>query len=100
MLLPASPCSSDHRIVEQVNKSNKQHQGRLDSGHFWGKQGEFSKKTTNPPPHNVGLNPPHMGAVSDKCRLQTCRLADWQVNQENLVAECFDKFPIPKNKVI
>ena len=62
MLLPASPCSSDHRIVEQVNKSNKQHQGRLDSGHFWGKQGEFSKKSTNPPPHNVGLNPPHGGS--------------------------------------
>ena len=25
-----------------------------------------------------------------------CRLADWQVNEENLVVECFDRVPIPK----
>ena len=29
-----------------------------------------------------------------------CRLADCQVNEENLVVECFNRFPIPKFKVI
>ena len=38
-----------------------------------------------------------VAGAKSRCATNTdCRLADWQVNEENFVVECFNRVPIPK----
>ena len=42
---------------------------------------------------------PGLDVAGEKSQCGTnadCRPADWQVNEENLVVECFNRVPIPK----